>query len=190
MQRFLIGAYPASFIVPYTGSDQERHLAGSSALLRASQGPTVDASTPGLRQAAFWVYIRQCLYNACVNQQSPNLDPDLLLIDPSSFSRKGDAGLGSETAWANTITWITATIVKFCFGCEPQDPREKLLKWEELSAATENWAKSRPSTFDPLWASNSSSGCPAHPFPIFYFSCDWHGNLLLPSPDDIQILCS
>ncbi|KAJ5438121.1 uncharacterized protein N7458_009119 [Penicillium daleae] len=68
--------------VMVTGSDQERHLAGCLALLRASQGREVDPSAPRLRQAAFWVYMRQCLYNACVHQQAPNVDLNLVLIPP------------------------------------------------------------------------------------------------------------
>ncbi|KAK0613673.1 hypothetical protein B0T14DRAFT_569695 [Immersiella caudata] len=73
------------------GSDQERHLAGCSALLRAScKGPCVDPSAPILRGAAFWVYMRQCLYNACINHQAPSVDfswpffpsPPLELLPP------------------------------------------------------------------------------------------------------------
>ncbi|KAK5280656.1 hypothetical protein LTR40_006034, partial [Exophiala xenobiotica] len=50
--------------VMVTGSDQEQHLTGCSALIRASQPSSIDPSSPTLRQAAFWVYVKQCLYNA------------------------------------------------------------------------------------------------------------------------------
>lgn len=155
-----------------TGSDQERHLAGCSALLRASQGREVDPSTPGLRQAAFWVYMRQCLYNACVHQQAPNVDLNLVLIPPP---RGGDplSDPKSETAWANTMTWICATVIHFCFGSSYPEPSTRKRRWQELSEAVESWLSTRPSTFDPIWYSEPvpESG---NPFPEIWFTADWH----------------
>ncbi|KAJ9150522.1 putative C6 transcription factor [Coniochaeta hoffmannii] len=152
------------------GSDQERHLAGCSALLRACQGPCVDPAAPGLRDAAFWVYMRQCLYNACINQQAPNVDFSLTL---SPIPTPGNAdSLRFETAWANTMTWICATIVQFCFGSHAQEPSNRMAKWQELSNTLEDWARSRPSSFNPIWQSNET--CHENPFPEYYFAADWH----------------
>ncbi len=155
-----------------TGNDQERHLAGCSALLRASQGREVDPSTPELRQAAFWVYMRQCLYNACVHQQAPNVDLNLALIPPPSG---GDplSDLRAETAWANTMTWICATVVSFCFGSAHPEPSTRIHRWQELSEAVESWLSNRPGTFDPIWYSEAvpASG---NPFPEIWFTADWH----------------
>ncbi|OOQ82429.1 C6 transcription factor [Penicillium brasilianum] len=158
--------------VMVTGSDQERHLAGCSALLRASQGREVDPSTPGLRQAAFWVYMRQCLYNACVHQQAPNVDLNLVLIPPPAGSDPL-SDLRSETAWANTMTWICATVVHFCFGSSYPEPSSRIRRWQELSEAVENWLITRPDTFDPIWYSEAvkESG---NPFPEIWFTADWH----------------
>jgi hypothetical protein len=80
--------------------------------------------------------------------------------------------LRSETAWANTMTWICATIVQFCFGSHTQEPSTRMLKWQELSNALEDWARSRPPSFDPIWQSNGS--CDGSPFPEYYFAADWH----------------
>ena len=152
------------------GSDQERHLAGCSALLRACQGPCVDPSAPGLRDAAFRVYMRQCLYNACINQQTPNVDFSLTLLPIPSL---GSADmLRSETAWANTMTWICATIVHFCFSSDPQDHSTRMPKWQELNKAVEDWATSRPPSFNPIWQGDGS--CDGNPFPEYYFAADWH----------------
>ncbi|KAJ6051257.1 hypothetical protein N7460_001791 [Penicillium canescens] len=158
--------------VMVTGSDQERHLAGCSALLRASQGREVDPSAPRLRHAAFWVYLRQCLYNACVHQQSPNVDLDLVLIPPPGG---GDSlsNLKSETAWANTMTWICATVVHFCFGPSYPEPFARMCRWQELSEAVESWMSTRPSTFDPIWYSEAVPGN-GNPFPEIWFTADWH----------------
>ena len=154
------------------GSDQERHLAGFSALLRACQGPCVDPSAPGLREAAFWVYMRQCLYNACIHHQAPNVDFSLTLL-PIPGPGAAAHALVSETAWANSMTWICATVVQFCFGAEAREPSlNRMAKWQELSSAVESWANSRPRSFDPMWQGEGSSG--GGSFPEFYFAADWH----------------
>ncbi|OIW27838.1 hypothetical protein CONLIGDRAFT_452418 [Coniochaeta ligniaria NRRL 30616] len=153
------------------GSDQERHLAGCSALLRACQGPCVDPSAPGLRDAAFWVYLRQCLYNACINQQAPNVDFSLTLLLIPSPGRASVDVLRSETAWANTMTWICATIVQFCFGSHAQEPSSRLEKWQELSNTVDDWARSRPRSFDPIWESGGGA-YDGVPFPEYYFAAD------------------
>lgn len=158
------------------GSDQERHLAGCSALLRACQGPCVDPSAPGLREAAFWVYMRQCLYNACINHQAPNMDFSLTLLPIPGLGTGAAAhahALLSETAWANSMTWICATVVQFCFGSnvqqEPTSSSNRTAKWQELGSAVESWAHSRPPSFDPIWQGDSGKS-----FPDYYFAADWH----------------
>ncbi|KAH7028205.1 uncharacterized protein B0I36DRAFT_147801 [Microdochium trichocladiopsis] len=153
------------------GSDQERHLAGCSALLRTSQGPCVDPAAPGLRDAAFWVYLRQCLYNACINQQAPNVDFSLTLMLIPSPGTAGVDMLRSETAWANTMTWICATIVQFCFGPHALEARSRMDKWQELNNTVADWARSRPRSFDPIW---QGGPCDGAPFPEYYFAADWH----------------
>ncbi|KAF7128256.1 hypothetical protein CNMCM5793_002798 [Aspergillus hiratsukae] len=159
--------------VMVTGSDQERHLAGCSALLRASQGREVDPSTPGLRQAAFWVYMRQCLYNACVHQQAPNVDLENLVLLPPPAGGDPLSDLRSETAWANTMTWICATVVHFCFGSSYPEPSTRIRRWQQLSEAVESWLSTRPVTFNPIWYSEAVPGS-GNPFPEIWFTADWH----------------
>ncbi|KAF7154884.1 hypothetical protein CNMCM5623_003142 [Aspergillus felis] len=159
--------------VMVTGSDQERHLAGCSALLRASQGREVDPSTPGLRQAAFWVYMRQCLYNACIHQQAPNVDLVHLVLMPPPGRDDPLSDLRSETAWANTMTWICATVVHFCFGSSYPEPSTRIHRWQQLSEAVESWLSTRPDTFNPIWYSEAVQGS-GNPFPEIWFTADWH----------------
>jgi hypothetical protein len=159
--------------VMVTGSDQERHLAGCSALLRASQGREVDPSTPGLRQAAFWVYMRQCLYNACVHQQAPNVDLENLVLLPPPDGNDPLSDVRSETAWANTMTWICATVVHFCFGSSYPEPSTRVHRWQQLSEAVESWLNTRPDTFNPIWYSEAVPGS-GNPFPEIWFTADWH----------------
>lgn len=163
------------YLVNVTGSDQERHLAGCSALLRASQGSYIDPSAPTLRQTAFFVYIRQCLYNACVNQHPPNIDLNLTLMPiPAAVGTDPASDLRVETAWANTIAWICATIVQFCFGGGSVEPIARMQKWSELEEAVKSWLRNRPATFDPIWSSQPVLGA-SNPFPEFWFTADWHG---------------
>ncbi|CAG7565380.1 unnamed protein product [Fusarium equiseti] len=160
--------------VTVIGSDQERHLAGLSALLKTSQGRQVDPSIPTLSQAAFWVYVRQCLYNACINQQPPNLDFELVLIPPPHVVSGQAVDIKSETAWANTMTWICATVVDFCFrgSVVYLESSTRIQRWYELSEAVENWNKTKPSTFDPIWSGEQNRE--AGPFPEIWFTADWH----------------
>ncbi|KAG9701412.1 hypothetical protein KCU76_g11, partial [Aureobasidium melanogenum] len=154
------------------------HLSGSSALLSKSQGYTIDPTSPGLREAAFWVYVRQCLYNACVFQQPPNIDLHHEL-SPTPHSWDGSSKLRSETAWANNMTWICVTVVHFCFGKDSHEPSARMLKWQELSIALESWRNTRPDTFDPIWqCAEPTDDCP---FPEIRF--------LLGSPSGVSLRC-
>ncbi|XPS68243.1 hypothetical protein M3J09_000535 [Ascochyta lentis] len=160
-----------------TGSDAGQHLAGSSAILRASQGNHyVDPSAPTLREAAFWVYVRQCLYTATINQQPPDIDFSLQL-HPTPGSMQDShplARLRLETAWANQMTWNTALIVNFCFEADPSMERNgRLGRWQELWDLVQKWAQERPEGFDAIWhgqASEDEHSC----FPQIWFTADWH----------------
>jgi hypothetical protein len=158
-----------------TGSDQEQHLTGCSALIRASQPSSIDPSSPTLRQAAFWVYVKQCLYNACVNQQPPNVDRSLTLLPPPVIVESDTLSqLRAETAWANTMVWMCSTVLHFCFGTGTTDPIARLGEWKKLTEALENWKTNRPATFDPVWHGEADTGS-SNPFPQYFFTADWHG---------------
>jgi hypothetical protein len=163
-----------------TGSDDENHLSGTSAILRASQGHHfVDPSAPTLREAAFWVYVRQCLYNATINQQPPNIDFSLQLHPtPESMQDAHPlARLRLETAWSNQMTWNLALVVNYCFdssdaqGEKPQRDR----RWQELWDQVEQWSEKRPGGFDPIWQGEAGEN---GPFPEVWFTSDWHGKHL------------
>lgn len=161
-----------------TGGDQERHLSGLGALMQASQAPfELDPSSPTLSQAAFWVFVRQVLYNACVNQQSPSLDFNLIVLPPPS-SNASVITVKTETAWANTITWICARVIRFCFGDTASLPgtetREQ--RWLEMSRAVQDWQNSKPGTFEPIWYKEPDYSVD-NPFPEIWFTSGWHGKI-------------
>ncbi|KAL6709445.1 hypothetical protein ACN47E_001380 [Coniothyrium glycines] len=158
-----------------TGSDEEQHLAGCSAIIRSSQGHHyVDPSAPTLREAAFWVYVRQCLYNATIHQQPPNIDFSLEL-HPTPGSMQDShplARLRLENGWANQMTWNTASVVNFCFeGSETHGERQRIQRWQELWDKVKAWRNDRPRGFDPVFENKSrESGV----FPEIWFTADWH----------------
>jgi hypothetical protein len=159
-----------------TGSDDEQHLAGCSAIIRSSQGNKyVDPSAPTLREAAFWVYVRQCLYNATINQQPPDVDFSLQLHPTPSSLRDAHplARLRLETAWANQMTWNLACVVNFCFhGKEPQNEKTyKIRRWKELWDLVQTWMRDRPDGFNAIFEGPAGD---QGSFPEILFTADWH----------------
>ncbi|RAR07228.1 c6 zinc finger-like protein [Stemphylium lycopersici] len=159
-----------------TGSDEEQHLAGCSAIIRSSQGHHfVDPSAPTLREAAFWVYVRQCLYNATINQQPPDIDFSLQLHPtPGSMQDAHPlARLRLETAWSNQMTWNLARVVNFCFdGNESHGERSyKMRRWQELWDLVQTWAQDRPAGFNAIFEGPADDH---GTFPDIWFTADWH----------------
>lgn len=131
-----------------------------------------------MREAAFWVYVRQCLYNATINQQPPDIDFSLQLHPTPSSLRDAHplARLRLETAWANQMTWNLACVVNFCFdGKEPQNEKAyKMRRWNELWDLVQTWMHGRPEGFNAIFEGPAGDGgC----FPEILFTADWHGKL-------------
>jgi hypothetical protein len=82
----------------------------------------------------------------------------------------------TETAWANTVTWICATVIRYSFGAMVLYPEAttRMSKWQELKAAVDGWQSTKPTTFEPLWYSDSTIDGRS-PFPEIWFTSDWHG---------------
>ncbi|KAH6621592.1 hypothetical protein B0J18DRAFT_467163 [Chaetomium sp. MPI-SDFR-AT-0129] len=172
-------------------ADRERHLAGCGALLQQhqqQQQQRCQAASPGsnrtagggLREAAFWVYMRQCLYNACIHQQAlPSVDFSVLPVNiPPPLGIGGPGGLECETAWANSMTWICARVVQFCFGGEEHPTgasthtiQSRMGRWVELEEAVKGWRRLKPGGFEPVW---QAEGVDGDPWPEYCFAADWH----------------
>ena len=165
-----------------TGGDLEQHLTGASAILSASQGSAIDPAAPSVRQAAFWVYVRQCLFTATVNQQPANLDPslELLPIAPPSENEPPSATLQRETRWSNTMVGLCASVVHFCFDGVRASAAVRMQTWQELWDGIQWWNHERPSTFSPTHTSPPSD---TSVFPEIWFASDWHGKCLVKSSE-------
>jgi len=159
-----------------TGLDDEKHLAGCSAIIRTSQGHHfVDPSAPTLREAAFWVHVRQCLYSATINQQPLDIDFSLQL-NPNPNSMRDShplARLRLETAWSNQMVWLTACVVNFCFeAVDPSSERAcRPQKWQKLWDLVHAWVNERPQAFNAIFEGDASD---SSAFREIWFTADWH----------------
>lgn len=144
------------------GNDQECHLSGSKALVCASSPPP----SSGLRDAAFWVYLRQDIYMAILNQRPLKVDlssipsPDAACQTPQS----------SDCLWARRMVAIMAHIVAFCFG----DGDKSVSKWDELRALAHDWAARKPSSFEPYYWRDRDVETGRY-WPDYWLTADWHG---------------
>ncbi|KAK8203410.1 hypothetical protein M8818_005301 [Zalaria obscura] len=139
-----------------TGSDYERHLGGTSAFLNSTD--TYCPSAGGLRQASFWIFIRQDL-DVALSQQCG------LKLNLETYAHQMSYNMPSDDwGWANKMVWITAEVVAYSFGCEKTRPR-----YEELVVKTKMWLEQRPKSFQPLYVGHS------RPFSAVYYSQPWHG---------------
>lgn len=165
--------------MPFREFPRDRyHLKGTSSILRASMNTSfVDPSASTLHDAAFWIYVRQCMYNSTISQEPLDIDFSLSLSPTSDtiFASHPLTWLQVETTWANEILWITAGIANFCFSQKiTDDTAKKAATWQELWDKNQSWQSSRPTQFDAIGSGPTEDG---DVFPGIWFSADWHGKL-------------
>lgn len=116
------------FEVPITGqvpADSHSHLLGAQACMAAQERAAV---TGGLRQAAFWVGLRQEVYVAFVNQR-----PVLPALEHCNVDRSFDAA--EDYIWSCRMVVICADVLRFCFG----DAHHSLATFKFLEDRVEQW---------------------------------------------------
>jgi hypothetical protein len=95
--------------VPLSGqspADNTFHLLGAHALISAQERTTMAG---GLREAAFWVGLRQEIYVAFVNQRSIMPSLEHCNIDRSF-------GAAPDHVWSCRMVVICADALRYCFG--------------------------------------------------------------------------
>ncbi|MCJ1251126.1 hypothetical protein MMC30_008357 [Trapelia coarctata] len=125
--------------VPFSGFDMQSHLVGTKAFLTAQESSPHPPS--GLRQAAFWVALRQEIYISFVNQRVVRWDLERTPLD-RSFDPTDDC------TWANRIVLRCAEILKFCFDTEGD---HTVARWAGLREYCERWRSSLPESFSPIY---------------------------------------
>lgn len=122
--------------VPLVGADYQGHLLGIQIFMNASS-PSTPAS--GLRQASFWIGLRQEIYMAFVSQRPVKTKLDHSFIDRSF-------GESDDDTWAKRILVHCAEVENFCFGEGEMDVEG----WRRLREYDEKWLDGRPLSFLPL----------------------------------------
>jgi hypothetical protein len=140
-----------------TGSDCARHLSGTSAFMNSE---STCATAGGIRQASFWIFLRQDI-DVALSHQRP------LKLNLEAYAPQMDADVPwDDWAWANRMVWITAEIVAFAFARDKSQSR-----LDELKTKTEDWWRQKPDSFRPLHVARGAV------FPEIHFVRPWHGKV-------------
>lgn len=126
--------------VPLSGQnsiEQQSHLFGAHAFITAQERATI---TGGLRQAAFWVGLRQEIYIAFVNQRSI-----IPALEHCNIDRSFEAA--TDDVWACRMVVLTADIIRYCFG----DHDHPQSTYSFLVDCATQWFNSKPTSFKPVY---------------------------------------
>lgn len=123
--------------VPVSGTNSQNHLLGTHVFISAQERST---HSGGLRQAAFWIGLRQEIYVAFVSQRS--IAPAL---EHCNIDRSFDAA--DDCTWANRIVVHCADVIRFCFG----DGERSLAHYAALCEYSAQWMLFKPPSFAPIY---------------------------------------
>ncbi|OCL02702.1 hypothetical protein AOQ84DRAFT_348764 [Glonium stellatum] len=130
--------------VPISGADTQSHLLGTHVFISAQERSTVIG---GLRQAAFWVGLRQEVYMAFVNQRSI-----LPALEHCNTNRSFDPT--DDCTWANRIIVLCADVLRYCFG----DGEHSVSSYNQLLKYSTDWMTYKPSSFTPIFYREPKEG--------------------------------
>jgi hypothetical protein len=115
----------------------ESHLLGSHIFITAQESSTF---TGGLRQAAFWVGLRQEIFIAYMTQRSI-----LPTLTHCNIDRSFEPA--TDYTWANRIIVHCADVIRYCYG----DGSHTLSTYAELVEYCDDWMALKPSSFAPMY---------------------------------------
>ena len=115
-----------------------------------------------LRQAVFWLHLRQEIYCACSQQRAVRADLDSCDFELLDSSIEVDV-------WLHRALWICAQALQWAYGDEPT-----IARWRELYQLLEEWPEKRPSSFNPLFFKHRDLSRNLW-FPEATFASDEHG---------------
>lgn len=119
------------------GEDVESHLLGTHAFIGAQNSSGING---GLREACFWVALRQenrmaFVHQRCVSSAFHHYNLDLSMSP------------ASDSVWANRIVMHASNTLRYCFG----DGDKNIATYHELVAYSEQWMECKPQSFTPLY---------------------------------------
>ena len=118
--------------------------------------PSPSSSGSGLRQASFWVALRQEVFTSFMKQR-PLTFP---LAHCDAFRSLSPA---PDAVWADRLVIFCADVLDYCYGNSKVTAHGSLQRWKALVAFQDQLHACLPRSFDPLYTSDSD------PFPEI-----WH----------------
>lgn len=126
------------------GAESDSHLLGSHIFITAQESSTI---TGGLRQAAFWVGLRQEICTAYITQRSI-----LPALTHCNIDRSFEAA--DDYTWANRIIVSCADVLRYCYG----DGHKSTAGYSELLEYCETWVTLKPASFSPMFYREADEG--------------------------------
>ncbi|CAK7235917.1 hypothetical protein SEUCBS140593_009443 [Sporothrix eucalyptigena] len=146
--------------------DMRCHLMGASSLFARNPDHAFDGAV------AFWVYKRQSIRMAVLNEEPCEIDmPDAVTDADMGCSPGGGMATTpiSDEAWANRATYLFARACTVCWDTSlSETARDAMLT--DLSRLLAQWHDSLPDTYQP-WARYQ---LPNDPFPVVRYVSTWH----------------
>ncbi|KAK4506883.1 hypothetical protein PRZ48_000616 [Zasmidium cellare] len=152
------------FEVPISGqqpADQHSHLLGAQAFIAAQERAAVSG---GLRQAAFWVGLRQEVYVAFVNQR-----PVLPALEHCNVDRSFEAA--EDHIWACRMVVLCADVLRYCFSESQESQAQSLATCRYLVEQVQQWYDSKPASFTPVFHREPTE---SEVFPEIWYVSDSH----------------
>ncbi|KAK6369608.1 hypothetical protein LTS17_009514 [Exophiala oligosperma] len=134
--------------------DTRCHLAGAPSLF------TGKPDGFGHGSAAFWLYLRQSIRAAFLNEEPCKLDPKLVPVDFNPVS---------EAAWSNRMAVLLARTCSACWASSLESTQQEV-ELDELRILLELWRQNVPETFLP-WCNYRAEN---EPFPVIRYISPWH----------------
>ncbi|KAL4919528.1 hypothetical protein BDW62DRAFT_209736 [Aspergillus aurantiobrunneus] len=161
---------------PFMNPPTETALQGLHVSLRAQASSAL--STPGPRQAAFWIGFRQ-EFNLAFSQQRTTR---LLLSISRSYLSFDEA---PDHVWTNRLIVIGTLVLEFCYGEQERNQNQaeggtstsSKERYFELVRLKERWAGERPRSFAPVYVEGPGAGAGAGVgglFPKIWYMDDCH----------------
>lgn len=135
--------------------DTRYHLAGASSLFTCSP----DSLGPG--SPAFWLYLRQSIRAAFLNEEPCKLD---MALAPMDFTPV------SEAAWTNRVAVLLARTCSACWDTTLESSQQQN-QLNQLRILLELWQQNVPDTFQPWCVYRAEN----EPFPLIRYVSPWHG---------------
>lgn len=132
--------------------DDNVHLLGGQRILNSFASYAADG---GFRESASWISLRQHIYIS-ITKQSP------LGLNLSNYEHSMVFVENSDEAWANRAVFLLACVLNYAFSpredASSQHNRSSFDTWAELEAKVEDWARTKPWYFSPLWTQAMPNG--------------------------------